>query len=145
MDTLTVEQRRQVMARNRGRTRPERSLARALWCRGFRYLSGDGYAGRFGKKLPGNPDIVFTRARLVVFVDGCFWHGCRKCGRVPKSNRGFWKKKFAINLKRDRAVSGILRREGWAVIRVPEHDIRTQAMLEETASRIARQLAANTH
>jgi DNA mismatch endonuclease (patch repair protein) len=71
--------------------------------------------------LPGKPDFAFPRAHLAVFVDGCFWHGCRWHCRMPKSHRDFWNAKIARNKTRDRIVSQHLRKEGWHVLRLWEH------------------------
>ncbi len=73
--------------------------------------------------LPGKPDFVFEEARLVVFLDGCYWHGCPKCYRAPSSNTGYWSQKFARNKARDRKVGRLLRAEGWRVVRFWEHQI----------------------
>jgi DNA mismatch endonuclease (patch repair protein) len=71
----------------------------------------------------GKPDFIFPAAKLAVFVDGCFWHGCPRCFRRPKSNRKFWDKKICRNRERDREVSRELRRLGWRVVRIWEHDL----------------------
>jgi DNA mismatch endonuclease (patch repair protein) len=73
--------------------------------------------------LPGKPDFVFEDARLVVFLDGCYWHGCPKCYRAPSSNTGYWSQKFARNKARDKRVGRLLRAEGWRVVRFWEHQI----------------------
>ena len=70
--------------------------------------------------LPGTPDIAFTRARIAVFVDGCFWHACPRCYIKPKQNAKFWKDKIGGNIKRARKVSRKLRAEGWSVCRIWE-------------------------
>jgi DNA mismatch endonuclease (patch repair protein) len=73
----------------------------------------------------GVPDFVFPKARLAVFVDGCFWHGCPICNiRVPQHNRSYWITKIARNKSRDRAVQRALGRQGWTVVRVWEHELR---------------------
>jgi DNA mismatch endonuclease (patch repair protein) len=72
-------------------------------------------------KLLGKPDFVFPRRRLAVFVDGCFWHGCPKHVRFPKTNRRFWREKITRNMGRDREVGRVLRGKGWRVLRVWEH------------------------
>jgi len=72
----------------------------------------------------GHPDFVFRRERVAVFVDGCFWHGCPKCYRRPKSNRKFWDAKAARNRARDAEVTRALRRAGWTVVRIWEHALR---------------------
>ena len=69
------------------------------------------------------PDFVFPKLRLAVFVDGCFWHGCPKHETKPKTNAAFWRKKFATNKARDRLVTRALRREGWRVLRIWEHEL----------------------
>ena len=68
------------------------------------------------------PDIVFSRARVAVFVDGCYWHACPEHGELHRSNRAFWRRKFAANATRDRAQTAALRRDGWTVLRVWEHE-----------------------
>ena len=73
--------------------------------------------------LPGRPDFSFRRERLAVFVDGCFWHGCRWHCRMPRGNRGYWRLKIARNKRRDRAVSKMLRVRGWRVIRIWGHSL----------------------
>lgn len=73
--------------------------------------------------LIGRPDFSFKEARLAVFVDGCFWHGCRKCKKFPKSNEAFWTQKIAYNRKRASEVNRELRREGWSVLRIWEHQL----------------------
>lgn len=67
-------------------------------------------------------DFVFKRARLVVFVDGCFWHSCPVHASSPKANARWWRQKLAANVERDRDTDRSLRREGWTVVRVWEHE-----------------------
>ncbi len=73
--------------------------------------------------LPGTPDFIFLKSRIVIFVDGCFWHGCKKCTLKPSSNRGFWEEKIDKNKKRDRKLGRKLRQKDWVVIRFWEHQI----------------------
>ena len=77
------------------------------------------------------PDFVFPKRRLAVFVDGCFWHGCPKHGTQPAHNRAFWRRKFTANKTRDRLVTRTLRRRGWRVLRIWEHELtrKNQARL----------------
>src|SRR5688500_3866435 len=107
MDRHDAATRSYVMSRiRRENTRPEVLLRRALFAAGAR-----GY--RVHARLPGRPDVVFGKARLAVFVDGCFWHGCKKCAiPLPRSNRAYWLPKLARNVARDRTVKRLLRREG---------------------------------
>jgi DNA mismatch endonuclease, patch repair protein len=74
--------------------------------------------------LPGSPDLVFRGVKLAVFVDGCFWHGCRRCRSVPATNVDFWSAKISGNMRRDRRVASALRAMGWNVLRVWEHELR---------------------
>lgn len=105
------------MAAIRGRdTRPELLLRKALWhlCRG-RY--------RLRAKVVGRPDLSFPVLRVAVFVDGCFWHGCRHHYRAPGSNRRYWSQKVKVNVARDRRRTRELRRMGWLVLRLWEHSV----------------------
>jgi DNA mismatch endonuclease (patch repair protein) len=78
---------------------------------------------RRNQKVFGKPDFIFRKIRLALFVDGCFWHCCRKHCKIPAGNRAFWVKKFAANKARDLRVNRELRKLGWQVVRVWEHDI----------------------
>ena len=71
----------------------------------------------------GKPDFVFPKQRIAVFVDGCFWHGCPRHGTQPKQNRKFWETKIARNKARDRKVTRVLRKKGWQVLRIWEHEL----------------------
>ena len=78
---------------------------------------------RRNHKIFGKPDFAFQKLKLAVFVDGCFWHGCPKHATKPKNNRAFWRKKFSRNKHRDVLVTRTLRRGGWSVLRVWEHEL----------------------
>ena len=69
------------------------------------------------------PDFVFSKPKLAIFVDGCFWHGCPRHATKPKNNRAFWRKKFAANKSRDALVNRSLRLAGWRVLRIWECDL----------------------
>jgi len=101
-------------------TKAEIALRRALWALGLRYRKN--VAG-----LPGRPDLVFRRARIVVFVDGDFWHGRDWEARTAKLERGanapYWLAKIAANMERDRRKTAELEASGWIVIRVWETDV----------------------
>jgi len=75
------------------------------------------------KTLMGKPDFVFYKSTAVIFIDGCFWHGCKKHYKQPKSRVIFWKNKIEGNIKRDREVNKNLKRSGWKVLRIWEHEI----------------------
>ena len=76
------------------------------------------------KDIPGRPDFYFPRERVAVFVNGCFWHGCPKCGRIPKSRVNFWLGKIQANRKRDRRVRRLLRHGGYKTLTIWEHTLR---------------------
>lgn len=84
---------------------------------------------RRNSPLPGKPDFIFPRHKLAVFIDGCFWHFCPKHGRKPSSNTEYWDQKLERNRKRDRIVSQSLRRRGWRVLRLWEHDLRSTELV----------------
>ena len=132
MDVMTPDQRYRAMANNRGRTQPERMLASSLWKHGLRYLTHEGYVALTGERLFGKPDLVFPRKKIVIFVDGCFWHGCSKCGKRPEQSGQFWIDKIDANRKRDGQVTASLENNGWTVLRIPEHKVHTKATLLRT-------------
>jgi len=70
-----------------------------------------------------NPDFYFPDRKLVVFLDGCFWHGCPRCGHIPKTRGGFWRAKIARNKERDRQAREKLRAKGFRVLRYWEHQL----------------------
>lgn len=80
--------------------------------------------------LPGSPDFVFPKLKLVVFVDGCFWHGCPQHYTRPSSNVAFWVRKYHDNIARDRRVDAQIRRLGWRVLRIWEHELRSKQLPE---------------
>jgi DNA mismatch endonuclease (patch repair protein) len=68
----------------------------------------------------GRPDFAFPKVRVAIFIDGCFWHGCPRCYRAPKSSKKYWSAKVARNKRRDLKVTRELRKDGWKVLRVKE-------------------------
>lgn len=87
----------------------------------FRHHKITGWRRR--AKVFGSPDFVFRRARLAVFVDGCFWHGCPAHGSIPAANREFWSAKLERNFQRDQAVTDALFARGWRVLRIWQHEL----------------------
>jgi DNA mismatch endonuclease, patch repair protein len=98
-------------------TRPEVIFRKALWELGYRY--------RIRSQLTGKPDLVFTSFRTVVFVDGCFWHKCPDHFVQPKTRARFWQDKINGNVARDQRNNEALKAQGWKVIRVWEHEIKS--------------------
>lgn len=117
------------MSRIKGRdTGPELSLRHSVWVLGLRYR----LQYRIARTRPA---IVFVGARLAVFVDGCFWHGCPLHSTMRKNNRAFWEQRLTGNRKRDVENTQRLEVEGWCVLRLWEHEIKASAA--NCAQRIA--------
>jgi DNA mismatch endonuclease, patch repair protein len=121
------------MQGNRGRdTKPELALRRELHRRGLRYFVNR----RPVPDLPRTADVLFPRARIAVFVDGCFWHGCPQHHTVAKANAAFWAAKVDRTRERDQETTTALELAGWTVVRVWEHEsIAFAADLVEAAIR----------
>lgn len=114
-----------MLGNRRVDTKPEVVLRRALHAAGLRFrkdfrldLAGVGF----------RPDIVFTRARVAVFVDGCFWHCCPDHGTQPARNLDYWAPKLARNVQRDREQDAALLAHGWRVVRIWEHEPLAEAV-----------------
>ena len=130
-DRLTVAQRSALMSkvRARGNATTELALARILRAEGLagwrrhRLLVGSRVAPAWKVR----PDFVFPLRRWAVFVDGCFWHGCPRHGTRPQGHAAFWRAKFRRNRARDRRDTLRLRRAGWRVLRLWEHELKPKA------------------
>lgn len=126
MDNLSQAERSKVMARVKSKaTKPELVVRKFLFKNGLRYRLND-------SRLPGKPDIVLPKYKIVIFVNGCFWHGhsAKKCklARMPKSNIEFWKSKIERNRQRDKRNQQKLRRMGWRVLNVWECGLKSNAL-----------------
>jgi len=134
-DQFTRKKRSQIMAavRSRGNKETEVKLAALLRSSGI-----NGW--RRHQRLPGKPDFVFRHQRIALFVDGCFWHGCRKHCRMPATNRDYWNTKISRNIARDKVTVRILRNAGWRVIRLWSHALREPRAV---IKRINKELSAN--
>jgi DNA mismatch endonuclease (patch repair protein) len=115
-------------------TKQEVVLRSALHRSGFRFRKD--YPIRLNGKLI-RPDIAFTKRRLAVFVDGCFWHCCPEHGRQPSVNNGYWSPKLQRNVDRDKQQTAALESAGWTVIRIWEHEPLSAAVetIEQAVSR----------
>lgn len=120
------EVRVRMQRQKRRDTGPEMRLRAALHARGHRYRIDAKPLRDYRRRA----DIVFTRWKVAVFVDGCFWHGCAEHARSPKSNADWWAQKIDRNVERDEETSRTLQSAGWTVVRVWEH--------EETSSALAK-------
>lgn len=137
-DVVTPEKRSAMMSGIRSKnTKPEMAVRKQVFAAGFRYRL-------HARNLQGKPDLVFARYNMVVFVHGCFWHGheCQN-GRLPKTNRDFWKKKITKNIENDLRATKTLRSDGWKVVTIWECQLEkgiiklltTLRGLRESASR----------
>jgi DNA mismatch endonuclease (patch repair protein) len=115
------------MAANRRRdTKPEVKIRSLLHRTGHRFRVD--FPIQVPGRRPVRADIAFTRKRVAVFIDGCFWHGCPEHWRPPKSNEGYWVDKITRNQERDRLTDELLEAEGWKSVRVWEHEPAAQVI-----------------
>ena len=131
-DVFSKHKRSQVMAAIRSRGNKDTEMKLAAILRSARIAGW-----RRHQPLSGHPDFVFPRQRLAIFVDGCFWHGCRWHCRMPKENREYWRRKIAGNSARDRRTTRLLRTRGWRVLRIWGHAL---ASPETVVARIISEL-----
>lgn len=118
MDIVSKEKRSEMMSRVKSRdSKIEVSFRKALWKRGFRYRKNS--AKHFGK-----PDIVLPKFETVIFIDSCFWHGCKEHCHLPTTRVKFWKEKIERNKERDNIVNNYYKNIGWRIIRLWEHDLK---------------------
>lgn len=134
-DTVSPEKRSEIMARIKGKnTEPEMLVRRYLYSRGHGYKL-------HRKDLPGRPDIVLSKHRLVIFVNGCYWHrhdGC-KFAYEPKSRQEFWTKKFKQTVERDEKNRMALAELGWRILTIWECETSDMKFVAATLERILKQ------
>jgi len=119
MSWATNEGTRRSMLGNKARdTKPELAVRRLLHAHGYRYRVNY----RPSREIRRTADIVFTRRRVAVFIDGCFWHGCPLHGTSPKANADYWGPKLAKNVERDADTTLRLSEDDWTVLRFWEHE-----------------------
>ena len=117
-----------MRSNRRSDTKPEVALRSLLHRSGLRFRKD--YAIRLPTGKAVHSDIAFTRPRVAVFVDGCFWHCCPDHGTIPKSNRAYWLAKFRRNADRDSEIDRELQTAGWSVMRFWEHVSPATALVE---------------
>lgn len=116
MDTLTKEQRSLCMSRIRNKnTAPELAVRKILTEIGIRYRL-------HSAKLPGKPDVVITKRKKLIFINGCFWHQHKNCRRAsaPKSNRRYWTDKLKRNIEKQKEDMKKLKKDGWKILLIWE-------------------------
>lgn len=118
MDKVTSQQRSEIMRQIKSSgTALEREVQKVLRRQKV-------YFAKNVKSIIGNPDIVFRRKKVLVFIDSCFWHGCSDHCRLPTSRIDYWHDKIARNKKRDDYVNKELKQKGWKILRFWEHELR---------------------
>jgi DNA mismatch endonuclease (patch repair protein) len=116
-DIFSKKKRSEIMSKVRNKdSKIEVEFRKKLWAAGYRYRKNA--TNYFGK-----PDIVLPKYKTVIFIDSCFWHGCKKHGSIPTTRTKFWTEKIERNKARDKEVNKHYGKEGWRVIRVWEHDL----------------------
>lgn len=134
-DIFSKEKRSEVMSRIKGKGNKDTELAM------IRILRKNHISGwRRNQAVLGKPDFVFPKQKIALFVDGCFWHGCPKPkhSNLPSNNQEFWAKKLQQNKDRDKFVSRELKKTGWKVVRIWEHELKYQ---EKIAAKLKRKFA----
>jgi len=117
-DRMSKEKRSQTMAKIKSKnTSPEILLRKLLWNQGKRFRIHD-------KTINGIPDISNKTRKILIFVDGCFWHGCEQCYISPKTNTEYWKRKFHRNKKRRKEILSVLTKQNWKIFQVWEHELK---------------------
>ncbi len=118
VDVVSKKKRSEIMSAVRSKdTKIEIAFRKALWNKGFRYSKN--LAKYFGK-----PDLVLKKYKTVIFLDSCFWHGCKKHCRIPATNKKYWRDKIKRNKERDKEVSKYYKKSDWKIFRIWEHDLR---------------------
>jgi len=116
-DTVSKNKRSEIMSKVRSKeTKMEIAFRKSLWQQGFRYRKNP-------KNYFGKPDIVLKKHNTVIFLDSCFWHGCKKHCRLPATNKKYWVAKIERNKQRDKEVSKHYKKISWKVIRIWEHNL----------------------
>lgn len=131
MDKISPEKRSKVMSSVKSKgTKLENFFAEKLKEIGLDYFE------RNVKALVGRPDFVYGDVQIAIFIDSCFWHGCKHHLRMPASNRDYWVTKITRNRKKDRQVTKQLKEDGWLVLRIWEHSLKNPRTLKWWLTRI---------
>ncbi len=119
-DIFTKQKRSEIMSKVKNKdSKLEVEFRKKLWRAGFRYLKNS-------NKYYGKPDLMLPKYKTVIFIDSCFWHGCKKHGSIPETRKDFWLNKIERNKERDKEVSKYYKKIGWCVYRIWEHDLKNK-------------------
>lgn len=132
-DVFSARKRSEIMSRVRGTENKATELRLVAIFRANRITGWRRRSRVFGK-----PDFVFPKEKVAVFVDGCFWHCCPRHGTLPKTNRDFWQQKLERNRQRDRLVNRTLKKQGWALMRLWQHELKAPEHIVRRVARILR-------
>jgi len=136
-DTLSKERRSRLMSRICStETKIEVEFRKKLWRFGFRYSKNS-------TKYFGKPDLALPKYKTVIFIDGCFWHGCEKHCRIPLSNVDYWYAKIRQNKNRDQEVVRFYKMHGWRMIRIWEHDLKNEKFIQRTIQKFIKSLCGS--
>lgn len=126
-DIFSKKKRSEIMSKVRGKdSKIEVEFRKKLWHAGFRYSKNS-------SKYFGKPDLALPKYKTVIFIDSCFWHGCKKHGSIPQTRKKFWETKIDRNKQRDKEVNKHYKKISWKIFRVWEHDLKNN--LEEMVER----------
>ncbi len=126
-DIFTKKKRSEIMSKVKNKdSKIEIEFQKKLWYAGFRYRKNP-------TKYFGKPDMVLSKYRTVIFIDSCFWHGCKRHGSIPVTHKKFWTKKIGRNKERDKEVNKHYKKDGWTAIRIWEHDLKKKGYVFDTA------------
>lgn len=131
-DIFTKKKRSEIMSKISGKeTKPEILVRKILFSKGFRYRKNV-------NKLPGSPDIVLTKYKAVIFINGCFWHGHKNCNKatLPKTNYNFWKNKIEGNIQRDKRNYEQLKKLGWNIIIIWQCELNNREKIEKNIDKL---------
>ena len=117
MDTVSKRKRSEIMSSIKSKdSKIETDFRKLLWESGLRYRKNV-------SKYLGKPDIVLRKYKTIIFIDSCFWHGCKRHCRIPATRKKYWINKISSNRKRDFEINKKYRKDGWRVVRIWEHSL----------------------
>lgn len=123
-DNVSKKKRSEIMSRIKSKnSKIEILFRKELWKQGFRYSKNS-------TKYFGKPDAILLKHKTVIFIDSCFWHGCKKHCRIPTVRKKYWTEKIDRNKARDKEVNNHYKRKGWKIIRIWEHNLKRDASIE---------------
>lgn len=125
MDNISQKERSSLMGKIKSKeTKLEKSVRTILSKKKIKYRKNS-------SKYFGKPDIVIASKKIVIFIDSCFWHGCKRHCRIPKSNHNYWINKINNNRKRDKKVNDYYKKNNWKIIRIWEHELKNEKQINK--------------